>query len=72
MQPIMSEQERLAAVEHDVYLAEPMLTGMIAYPQRSLAGGRHVQGPGLNAPALIGMLIDIAVIACKITSAMDL
>ncbi len=68
----MSEQERLAAMEHDVYLAEAMLTSMIAYPQRGLAGGRHVQSPGLNAPALIGMLIDVAVIACKITSAMDL
>jgi hypothetical protein len=68
----MSEQERLAAMEHDVYLAEAMLTSMIAYPQRSLAGGRYVQNPGLNAPTLISMLIDVAVIACKITSAMDL
>jgi hypothetical protein len=59
-------------MEHDMYLAEPMFPGMLTYPYSGLACRGLVQGLGLNAPALIGMLIDIAVIACKITSAMDL
>jgi hypothetical protein len=45
-----------------------MLPGVLGYPPGGLADGLRIDVPRLVAPALIGMLVHVTMIASKITT----
>jgi hypothetical protein len=51
---------------------EPVVPGVLTNPPGRLPDRRLGYGPGLNPPALIGVLIDITVVTGKIAPAVDL
>jgi hypothetical protein len=69
MESIVSQQQRFAAVQHDVDRIKLMDPGVLAYAQSRLADRRLSYDLGLGTPTLIGVFIDIAVITSKITPA---
>lgn len=65
----MPQQQGLAAVQYDTDLVEMVNRGMFSYAPSSLASGGRSYGFGFDAPTLIGVLVDVAMIAREVTPA---
>src|SRR5690348_4979954 len=64
-------QQRLAAVQDYEYVGELMRDRMLADSPRCHRGGVRRDNPRLRPPALVGVLIDITVVAGQVAPAMD-
>ena len=71
-QSIHAGQQRLAAVQHDLDRTQVVPGRVLDDPLRR--SPQHVvrHGLGLPTPALIGCLVDVAVIASEVAPAVDL
>jgi hypothetical protein len=71
-QSVHTGQQWLTTVQHNLHRAQSMCRRVLGDPlDRSLQhGGR--ESPGLVTPALIGRLVDVAMIAGEIAPAVDL
>jgi hypothetical protein len=59
---IVAKQQWLTTMKHHRYVVEPVQPGVLAYSRSGLGNGCPVNDLGLKPPALIGVLIDIAMI----------
>jgi hypothetical protein len=68
-QPFATEQQRFTAVQHHGYPGQNVALGVLAYPLGGLPDCFLGHNLGLAPPALIGVFINIAMVAGKVTAA---
>jgi hypothetical protein len=67
-QPGQTGEQRLSAMQNDLDRAEPARGRMFSYALCRLPDDLIRDDNGPPAPALVGSLIDVAMITCKITA----
>ena len=69
---LSADQQWLSAVQNDADVGQAVVPGMLCYPLGCLSHRLRGDNRRAASPALIGMFIDVAMIACQITAAMHL
>ncbi len=69
---VPAEKQRLATVQDHTRFGQTVRGGVLGYPNCRDVRCRWRDDPRLAAPALIGVLVHVAVIAGKVTAAVNL
>jgi hypothetical protein len=70
--PGHTDKQRLPAVQNDPYVRQAMLSGVLRDASGRLSDRLRSNKRRATAPTLIGMFVDIAMIARQVTTAMHL